>query len=86
MKATTNSIFEIQNPLTIKVLTFLRHSFIYLKKYIFKRNFQNNLDPLCIWEIILNQQHISFSIAQVFQFKEEPQAKSLSIQLCLHST
>ena len=67
-----------------KYLHVLGFNFSYLKKHIFKRNFRHTLDPLCNWQIVLNQQHISFSIARIFQFKHDPQAKSLSIQLSLH--
>ena len=84
MKPTKTVFLKSKIHLQQKYLHVLGFNFSYLKKHLFKPNFRYTLDPLCSWQIMLNQQHISFSIARIFQFKHDPRAKRLSIQLSLH--
>ena len=43
-----NSIFDIHNPLGIKMLTRLRIGLSHLRDHKFKHNFQDCLNPLCV--------------------------------------
>ena len=43
----SNNVFNVNNPLRLKLLRRLRIGFSHLKKHKFKHNFQDSLDPLC---------------------------------------
>ena len=72
-----NSIFDIHNPLEIKLLTSLRLGLTHLHKHKFRHCFQDTLNPLCECAKILNQQCISFSTAPTFSFIDEPSFRKL---------
>ena len=47
IRPNSNSVFNISNPLGLKLLTRLRIGFSHLKEHKFKHNFQDSVDPLC---------------------------------------
>ena len=47
IRQNSNSVFNINNPLGLKLLTRLRISFSHLKEHEFKHNSQDSVDPLC---------------------------------------
>ena len=47
IRSNFNNVFNINNPLGLKLLTRLRNGFSYLKEYKFKHNFQDCVDHLC---------------------------------------
>ena len=47
IRPNSNSVFNINNPLGLKLLTRLRIGFSHLKEHKFKHNFQDSVDPLC---------------------------------------
>ena len=47
IRPNSNNLFNINNPLGVKLLTRLRIGFSHLKEHKFKHNFQDSVDPLC---------------------------------------
>ena len=47
IRPNSNNVFNVNNPLGLKLLTRLRISFSHLKEHKFKHNFQDSVDPLC---------------------------------------
>ena len=47
IRPNSNSVFNINNPLGLKLLTRFRTGFSHLKEHKFKHNFQDSVDPLC---------------------------------------
>ena len=47
IKPNSNNVFNISNPLGLKLLTRLRIGFSHLKEHKFRHNFQDSVDPLC---------------------------------------
>ena len=47
IRPNSSNVFNINNPLGLKLLTRLRIGFIHLKEHKFKHNFQDSVDPLC---------------------------------------
>ena len=47
IRLNSNSVFNINNLLGLKLLTCHRIGFSHLKEHKFKYNFQNSVDPLC---------------------------------------
>ena len=47
IRLNSNSVFNINNPLGLKLLTRLRIGLSHLKEHKFKHNFQDPVDPLC---------------------------------------
>ena len=43
----SSNVFNINNPLGLKLLTRLRIGFSHLKEHKFKHSFQDSVDPLC---------------------------------------
>ena len=47
IRSNSNNVFNINNPLGLKLLTRVRIGFSHLKEHKFKHNFQDSVDPLC---------------------------------------
>ena len=47
IRPNSNNVFNINNPLGLKLLTRLRIGFSHLKEYRLKHNFQDSVDLLC---------------------------------------
>ena len=47
IRLNSNCVFNINNPLGLRLLTRLRIGFSHLKEYKLKYNFQDSVDPLC---------------------------------------
>ena len=47
IRPNSNNVFNINNPLRLKLLTRLRIGFRHLKEHKSKHNFQDSVDPLC---------------------------------------
>ena len=72
IKPNSNNIFNINNPLRLKLLTHLRIGFSHLKEHKFKHNFQDSIDPLCSWGKDIESTVHFFSIAQILQLRDRP--------------
>ena len=70
-----NSIFNIHNPLRIKLLTRLRLGLSHLHEHKIRHCFQDTLNANVAK--ILNQQCISFSTAPTFSFLDKPSFRKL---------
>ena len=64
-----NSIFDIRNPLGIKLLTRLRLGLSHLHEHKFRHCFQDTSSPLC--------ECISFSAAPTLSFLDKPSFRKL---------
>ena len=73
----SNSIFDIHNPLGIKLLTRLRLGLSPLHEHKFRNCFQDTLILYANEPKILNQQCISFSTAQIFSSLDKPSFRKL---------
>ena len=86
MRLCANSIFNINNPLEIKLLTRLHIGLSHLHEYKFSHCFQDTLNPVCEYSKdianvakTLNQQCISFSTAPTFSFLDKSSFRKLEI-------
>ena len=77
IRTCANSIFDIHNPLGIKLLTRLSLAHSHLHEHNFRHCFQDTLNPnYANLAKILNQQCISFSTA-TFSFLDKPVFRKL---------
>ena len=73
-----NKVFDIHNPLGIKLLTRLHLRFNHLHEYKFRHCFQDTLNPLCkCGKDIESTMHFFFSIAPTFSFLAKPSFRKL---------
>ena len=71
IRPSANSIFDIHNPLGIKLLTRLRLGLSHLREHKFRHCFQDTLHIYANVANTLNQQCISFSTASTFSFQDK---------------
>ena len=79
IRSCANSIFDIPNPLGIKLLARLRLGLSHLHEHKFRHYFQDTLNVAKV----LNQQCISFSTAPTFSFLDKPSFRKLGTLMIL---
>ena len=76
-----NSIFDIHNPLGIKLLTRLRLGLSHLHEHKFRHCFQDTLNPLCECGKNIESKMHSFSNTPTCSFLDKPSFRKIKIQL-----